>query len=163
MDRDLGSSRILLAATLALLITGNAAIDTARACQCGTILSPEAAFDRAALVFTGVVTSIWLTQCEIEPGGSLGRIPIRHVKFKVGRVFKGPAWKEFTLIMAGSNCDYGFSEAGAYLVYAELGTDYDGTITASICRPTKRLREATDEIKLLEQKAKTLSECGQRP
>jgi hypothetical protein len=108
-------------------------------CQCEQPPPPQEAFEKAAGVFVGTVTS--------------GAMEGQHgcvYQFSVTQVLKGPvpAKEEIHTGRGRGDCGYRFIIGEEYLVYA---TTSDGKLTTNICTRTKEFapdgRKELDELK----------------
>jgi hypothetical protein len=136
------------AAGFALAIVGG--LRPASACTCAEP-SPEAAYERASVVFVGTVISIDRSLSQRLGLSSSGDWLIR---FAVTRRWKGvPSGSELIRApLTGEACGYPFREGGTYLVYAvgwlERRTGFcDGTKDISIADEDMRALDALSSAK----------------
>jgi hypothetical protein len=134
----------LILALLALL----APVGQVFACSCAEPLLPREAAEKAAAVFTGVVTSHELVTRQDSPSGE----PRRHYQFTATDVFKGEVGTTVDVYtgLGGGDCGYSFEIGQKYLVYA-YGTP--PRLNTNICSRTKiitlpsQVQEEINEIK----------------
>ena len=131
--------RVSLACALLFL----AGITPSIACQCGQIPDAKHARSMVPLVVAGRAEV--LREEVISPLFSK-----KTVKIRVERVWKGNPPTDLELVVGPSDCDYTqFEESRSYLIFVEVAKDKPGAWSASKCKPTKLLRDATAEIQLM--------------
>jgi hypothetical protein len=101
----------------------------AMACDCTRPGSPGEELQRVGAVFSGEVI----------------RADREGIEFKVEKIWKGPRAKKVTMNHELSDCTYVFVLGKKYLVYA-YGK---GSFSTSICTRTRRLDNASDDLKEL--------------
>src|SRR5579863_7798585 len=117
-----------------------AGITPSLACQCGQIPDAKQARSMVPLVVAGRAEV--LRQEIISPLFSK-----KTVKIHVERVWKGDPPPDLELVVGPSDCDYTqFEESRSYLIFVDAAKDKPGVWSASKCKPTKPLRDATAEI-----------------
>jgi hypothetical protein len=128
----------------------SAAAGEARACSCLPPPPPKEALTAATAVFRGRAV-------EVVGPGSLSAKPVK-VRLAVERSYKGRAGDpagptEITLYTAANTaaCGYPFQPDGEYLIYADAKSD--GTLAVSLCSRTRAVRDASEDLAILEQLA----------
>jgi hypothetical protein len=129
---------------LSIAALGLAAAFPAAACQCGAVPDAVAAARQVPLVVSGRVESVresWFG-------------PRRTVTLRVARAWKGKPPAHLRLTLGLSNCDYPDFRAGEdYLIFAERPAAGSDEWTATRCKPTKPLRAAGPDLRLLQPPA----------
>ena len=134
----------LILALLALL----APVGEVAACSCAEPLLPREAAEKAAAVFTGIVTNQELLTRQDSPSGE----PRRRYQFIATDVFKGEVGATVDVYtgLGGGDCGYSFEIGQKYLFYT-YGTP--PMLSTNICSRTKiitlpsQVQEEIDEIK----------------
>jgi hypothetical protein len=136
---------LLVGAAAGALLQGSPSI----ACQCGTIPPPTQAAEQSVAVLAGTVVSIRETRVRIQMGDRNESVRASRVVVKPQRVWKGSAEADSISLLTGlTNCEYRFEGGATYLFYVEKSSQ-PGEITATICKPTKRYRDAAADLKEL--------------
>ena len=121
------------------------AVTDAAACQCGSIPAPSEALERSEAVVAGLVTSIVRVKTPIEVSGRKVLVRAQEVEIKVSEVWKGTPTATLRVVVGRSDCDYRFSAGEAFLIYVDRIQGRGGELTATICKPTKRLSAAAKD------------------
>ncbi len=88
------------------------------------------------------------TRFHVRIGDRDEPITASRVVVKPQRVWKGKPGTSITLLTGVTNCDYSFEPGGTYLIYVEKSVQPE-ELTATICKPTKRYRDAAADRKEL--------------
>lgn len=113
-------------------------IPKAAACSCSET-TPSEAFQRADIVFIGVVTKF---EIQGEPGTNAGR----QATFHVQNLWKGPQNDSIIIATAngGGDCGFDFIAGREYLVYAQQsGSQWH----AGICSRTSDIRFSRETVR----------------
>jgi hypothetical protein len=114
------------------------------ACSCDKEPSVAVEFQNAEVVFTGHVVNI--KELREERYGLV--YDIKRVTFNNLHNYKGVSTNSLIIEGTGETCDYYFVEGDKYLVYAD---EEEGKFYSDICGRTKKLSEASEELKELEK------------
>jgi hypothetical protein len=133
-------------AVIVLLIT-LAVIRKTYACQCGVRLSPKEALGTSVAVFAGTVYDIRAVR--FDSLRDRASVVLKEIHFTVGRVWRGDVVINRVLIAGVSDCDYTFERGRTYLVYADAVDPATGYLTASVCRPTKLIELAVEDLRVI--------------
>jgi hypothetical protein len=113
-------------------------------CQCTTEILTEEAFEKADIVFTGLVETINLA----EDGKD-------KIAFEITQLWKGTPHlqRRAVLIADASSCDLIFFQGGSYLIYATKGKD--GFLQTSKCMRSEQMAKRLLDLAKLD----ALAEC----
>jgi hypothetical protein len=130
------------------LLTGSSWADPAKACSCAEP-PPEVAYERAAAVFVGRVTSV---ERSVSDWLGITQSGDRLIHFAVTKRWKGvpSATAIVRAPLTGEACGYPFREGETYLVYAIGGV----TPTTGYCAGTKEVSIAGKDLQALEALAR---------
>lgn len=134
---------VLIAFTISFI-----AADMSPPCDCVHRPLNQELINSYDLIFTGVVVADTLIDPSADPSHSFWSMKYR---FSVNKFWKGQSdlqEAEIRTGIGGGDCGFMFEPDKVYLVYARME---DGSVTTSICDPTKLLAQADKDLKLLNQ------------
>ncbi len=119
-------------------------VESILACTCLPNQSATQELKRATAVFSGKVIEVRKHRQSADPFATVEAV------FEVERSWKGVDQKSISIFTSSRSisCGYGFKEGRSYLVYAH--GDGKGLYTG-LCSRTKRLKNARDDLKELDQ------------
>lgn len=129
-------------------------VETTLACSCAPPQSPAAELKKASAVFAGKVIEIKRQQREKGPKHPGDLFREIEVRLEVSKAWKGID-KDIAVVFTpahSASCGYRFSKDKTYLVYAY--ENKEGKLETGICSRTKRLDDAEEETKELDQEIK---------
>ena len=142
--------------TLAMIVVG-ACLTNATNSRCYVPTTSEA-FEKAKVVFVGKVISVedpTLPAAELQPSVYDLVRPIR-VRFNVEHVYRGNKVSEIELVTRTGGLEWGyeFKVGERYLVYSQANKAQPKGLIVEGCGRTRLITDATDDLRLLEAKAK---------
>ena len=143
-----GGVLVVLRLLTALALTLAVAVllpTTAHACSCASA-TPDETFDRADVVFTGVIGDVSKERGDERPQ--------TRMIMDVGQVFKGDVYAEQTVLTpfeggASANCGLGARPGSSWVIFGNYATSADAeeaSVTTNVCLGSEQLSQARNDL-----------------